>query len=166
MDSDPRYIMGYMDRKTMAFTLRADYGITPELTIQYYGSPYLSTGLYNDFKRITDSRADMYGDRFHTFSGQEISFDPEDNVYHVDETGDGNIDYEFSNPDFNFKQFRSNLVARWEYRPGSILYLVWQHSRTGYDAVTDPSIANNMGQLWDIYPTDILMLKLNYWFSL
>jgi len=166
MDSDPRYIMGYLNRKTMSFTLRADYGITPELTIQYYGSPYLSTGLYNDFKRITDSRAELYGDRFHTFAGQEISFDPEDNVYHVDETGNGNIDYGFSNPDFNFKQFRSNLVARWEYRPGSILYLVWQHSRTGYDAVTDPSIANNMGELWDIYPTDILMLKLNYWFSL
>jgi hypothetical protein len=166
MGSDPRYIIGFMDRKTMAFTLRADYGITPELTIQYYGSPYLSTGVYNDFKRITDSRADLYGDRFHTFTGQEILLDPVDNVYQIDETANGSIDYEFSNPDFNFRQFRSNLVARWEYRPGSILYLVWQHSRTDYDAVTDPSLANNMGQLWDIYPTDILMLKLNYWFSL
>ena len=166
MDADPRYIIGYMDRKTMSFTIRADYGITPELTIQYYGSPYLSTGVYNDFKRITDSRADLYGDRFHTFIGQEIFLYPEENVYHIDETANGSIDYEFSNPDFNFKQFRSNLVARWEYRPGSILYLVWQHSRTGYDSVTDPTIANNIGQLWDIYPTDVLMLKLNYWFSL
>ena len=166
MDSDPRYIMGYLDRKTMSFTLRADYGITPELTIQYYGSPYLSTGIYDDFKRITDSRAARYEDRFHTFSGQEIQLDPEGNVYRIDENANGNTDYEFSNPDFNFRQFRSNLVARWEYRPGSILYLVWQHSRTGYDAVTDPSLANNMGHLWDIYPTDILMLKLNYWFSL
>jgi hypothetical protein len=166
MNSDPRYIMAYMDRKTMSFTLRADYGITPELTIQYYGSPYLSTGVYNNFKRITDSRANLYGDRFHTFSGQEIYLDTDNNAYHIDETADGSVDYEFSNPDFNFRQFRSNLVARWEYRPGSILYLVWQHSMTGHDAVTDPSLANNMGQLWDIYPNDILMLKLNYWFSL
>ena len=126
----------------------------------------MSTGIYSDFKRITDSRADIYEDRFHVFTDQEIIFNPEENAYYIDETGNGTIDYDFSNPDFNFRHFRSNLVARWEYRPGTILYLVWQHSRTGYDSVTDPSIASNFGQLWDIYPTDVLMLKLNYWFSL
>lgn len=63
-------------------------------------------------------------------------------------------------------EFRSNLVVRWEYKLGSTLYLVWQHSRTGRDSDPDHSLGNNFGNLWDIYPTDIFMLKFNYWFSL
>jgi len=165
-NGEQRYIMGLLDRKTMGFTLRADYGITPDLTIQYYGSPYISTGIYNDFKRITDSRASLYEDRFHIFTGQEISLDGQDNTYYIDENLNGTADYSFSNPDFNFRQFRSNLVARWEYKPGSVLYFVWQHSMTGHQSVSDPSLAHNFGQLWDIFPSDVIMLKLNYWFSL
>jgi hypothetical protein len=165
-NNEHRYIMGLLDRKTMGFTLRADYGITPDLTIQYYGSPYISTGVYSDFKRITDSRAPSYQDRFHIFTPQEISLNGDDNVYQVDENTNGTADYSFSNPDFNFRQFRSNFVARWEYRPGSVLYFVWQHSMTGHERVTDPSLAQSFGQLWDIFPTDVVMLKLNYWFSL
>jgi hypothetical protein len=163
---DPRYIMAYIDRKTLEFTFRAEYGITPELTIQYYGSPYISTGVYKDFKYITDARAVDYKKRFHQYSDQEITLDPASNFYQIDETGDGVSDYKFSNPDFNFMEFRSNFVVRWEYKLGSILYLVWQHSRTGRDSYPDHSLGNNFGNLWDIYPTDIFMLKFNYWFSL
>jgi hypothetical protein len=166
LNSDPRYIMAFLDRKILSLTIRADYGITPEFTIQYYGSPYLSAGKYTDFKRITDSRAVVYEDRFHIFSGPEIIFNPIDNTYLIDQVSDGFIDYSFTNPDFSFREFRSNLVARWEYRPGSILYLVWQHARTGYDEAFNSDLSDNFTQLLDIYPTDVFLLKLNYWFSL
>lgn len=165
-NGEPRYIMAFIDRKTMEFTFRAEYGITPELTIQFYGSPYISTGVYNDFKYITDARAVDYENRFQLYSDQEITLDPASNYYQIDETGDGVTDYKFSNPDFNFQEFRSNLVVRWEYKLGSTLYLVWQHSRTGSDSYPDHSLDNNFGNLWNIYPTDIFMLKFNYWFSL
>ena len=150
----------------MEFTFRAEYGITPELTIQYYGSPYISTGVYKDFKYVTDARADDYENRFHQYSDQEITLNPSSNYYQIDETGDGVTDYGFTNPDFNFQEFRSNLVVRWEYKLGSTLYLVWQHSRTGRNNDPDHSLSNNFGYLWDIYPTDVFMLKFNYWFSL
>lgn len=166
LNGDPRYIFAYLDRKTLSLTIRADYGITPDLIIQYYGSPYVSAGKYSDFKRITDSRAAIYEDRFHVFSGSEILLNPVDNTFLVDETSDGSNDYSFTNPDFSFREFRSNLVARWEYRPGSILYLVWQHARTGYDEVYNTTLSDNFGKLLDIYPTDMFLLKLNYWFSL
>ena len=163
---DYRYIMAYLDRKTMSLTLRADYGITPDLTIQYYGSPYISSGQYSDFKHITDSRAGDYFDRYHSYTGDEISYNGDDNMYYIDETQNGTADYSFENPDFNFRQFRSNLVARWEYRPGSVLYLVWTHSRTSYENETNPSFAYNFNNLWDVYPTNVFLVKLNYWFSL
>ncbi|HLN20573.1 MAG TPA: DUF5916 domain-containing protein [Bacteroidales bacterium] len=166
LNSEQRYIMAFLDRKTMELTFRAEYGITPELTIQYYGSPYISTGIYNNFKYITDARAVDYQDRFHKYSGEEINLDPASGIYNIDEAGTGVADYRFANPDFNFMEFRSNLVARWEYKLGSVLYLVWQHSRSGRNNNPDHSLGNNFGNLWDIYPTDILMLKFNYWFSL
>ena len=92
--------------------------------------------------------------------------DPASNYYQIDETLNGRTDYRFSNPDFNFKQFRSNLVTRWEYKPGSILYLVWQHSRTDSDRDPDYSLMRYFGSLWDVYPANIIMFKLSYWFSL
>ena len=161
-----RYVQAYLERKTMGLTLKADYGITPELTIQYYGSPYISSGQYSDFKHITDCRAIDYFDRYHSFAENEISFNPDENMYFIDENGNGETDYSFENPDFNFRQFRSNLVARWEYKPGSIFYLVWTHSRTSYENETNPSFAYNFENLWDVYPTNVFLVKLNYWFSL
>ena len=161
-----RYIMAYLDRKTMGLTLRADYGITPELTIQYYGSPYISSGQYSDFKHITDARASDYSDRYHSLTRDEITLDPDDNTYYIDESQDGVADYSIENPDFNFRQFRSNFVARWEYKPGSIFYVVWTHSRTSYENETNPSFAHNFENLWDVYPTNVFLVKLNYWFSL
>ena len=57
-------------------------------------------------------------------------------TYLIDENRDGTTDYSFGKPDFNFVQFRSNLVARWEYRPGSEIFLVWSQGNTA-DAFND-----------------------------
>ncbi len=161
-----RYVQAFLDRKTMGLTIRADYGITPDLTIQYYGSPYISSGRYSDFKHITDPRANDYSDRYHSYTENEILYDADANNYLIDETQDGLTDYSISNPDFNFSQFRSNFVARWEYKPGSIFYVVWTHSRTSYESETNPSFAQSFDNLWDVYPTNVFLVKLNYWFSL
>ncbi len=72
--------------------------------------------------------AKKYEDRFHVFNNNEISFS--NGTYSVDENRDGILDYSFSKPDFNFVQFRSNLVVRWEYRAGSELYLVWSQGNS------------------------------------
>ena len=83
-----------------------------------------------NFKRVTDPRNDRYQDRFHTFTENEITFDDSAGEYLVDENQDGTVDYAFGDPDFDFLQFRSNLVMRWEYKPGSALFLVWNKERT------------------------------------
>jgi len=59
-----------------------------------------------------------------------------DEVYNIDENLDGNIDYTFNKPDFSFVQLRTNLVARWEYIPGSELFFVWARGGSTYN---DPS---------------------------
>ena len=108
----------------------------------------------------------MYSDRFHTFTDQEISFSDMDQSYSIDENLDGQSDYSIYQPDFNFRQFRSNLVARWEYTPGSTLFLVWSQSRTGFSQEGEFSFRNDFEDLFDVYPNNIFLIKASRWFSL
>lgn len=158
-----RYILGRIDQKTLGLTLRVDLNITPEFSIQYYGSPFISRGTYSDFKRITDPEAAGYDKRFSIFSDPVLQ---SDNSYALDENDDMIIDYTIGNPDFNFHEFRSNLVAKWEYRPGSYLYLVWSSDRSGRTSDSGASVGESYRQLRDVFPGNIFLIKLNYWFSL
>lgn len=138
-----RYIMGTIDQKTLGLTLRVDLNLTPEFSVQYYGSPFVSRGSYSELKYITDPKAKQFEDRF------EVYQDP--------------LGY---NPDFNFHEFRSNLVAKWEYRLGSFIYLVWSSERSGYTNDSQASVGDSYKQLRSIFPNNIFLIKLNYWFSL
>jgi len=166
MANDPRYIFARLDQKTASFTFRLNYTFTPELSLEYYGQPFISAGKYTDFKRTTNPNADRFSDRYRIFRGNEIGFSAANNNYSVDEDRDGNSDYTFDNPDFNFRQFRSNLVVRWEYLPGSTLFLVWSQGRTS--SASDGSFAygQDMKDLFGIQPHNVFLIKFSYWFSL
>ena len=113
-------MLGRIDQDTWSSPLRVDLSLAPELTLQYYGSPFIGTGRYTSFKQATDTLAQANADRFRLYGPDEIAYRESDNSYRVTEAG-GAPAYSFANPDFSFRQFRSNLVARWEWRPGSSL---------------------------------------------
>lgn len=165
-NNNSRYLLARISHTTLGMVLRLNYTITPNLTIQFYGQPFVSAGKYSLYKYITNPRAERYKNRFHTLSGDEIAYEEESNIYYIDENGDQETDYEVESPDFNFRQFRSNLVIRWEYTPGSTLYLVWSQGRD--DSIENGSFSfrNDMRGLFDIYPHDVFLIKLNKWFSL
>ncbi|MFZ1787341.1 MAG: DUF5916 domain-containing protein [Saprospiraceae bacterium] len=121
-------IVSQVSQNTLNLTYRLNYNITPDLTLQYYAQPYITRPLYDNFGYVDNPLSKDFDARFHTFSPQEIT--TESGRYLVDENRDGTVDYSFSKPDFNFVQFRSNLVARWEYKAGSELFLVWAHGNT------------------------------------
>ncbi len=166
LGEEERYIFGSIDQQTLMLSLRLNYSITPNLTIQYWGQPFVSAGSYDRFKMITDPHADAFSDRFHTYTDEEITLLNPDDGYLVDEDGDMNYDYGFEYPDFNFKQFRSNMVLRWEYIPGSTLFLVWSQGRTGYVADGQFRLGENIEQLFDVRPHNIYLVKLSYRFGL
>ncbi|MFD2998745.1 DUF5916 domain-containing protein [Pontibacter toksunensis] len=145
IDDVTRTIVGEVSQKTLRFTGRVSYNITPDLTLQYYGQPYITRPLYDNFSYVSDPLAADYDDRFRAFNPGEISFS--DGSYSVDENADGQSDYTFGKPDFNFVQFRSNLILRWEYKAGSELFLVWSQGNTA-DALSELNtpLANS---LWD-----------------
>ncbi len=159
LESEGRYLLGRLNRKTYSFTLRLSYALSPELTIQYYGSPYFSMGTYSDFKSLTDETAKKPGDVFTSYS--EISYNQDQRTYRIESNG-----LAFENPDFNFRELRSNLVARWEYRPGSVFYLVWTHNRTSEQSITNHSLDYNINRLFEQQSRNVFLIKFNYWFSI
>jgi hypothetical protein len=164
-DNNNRYIFARIDQKTAAITIRLDYSITPDLTIQFYGQPFISAGEYTDIKTITSPRADRFNDRFHTFGSSEIVYAPGEEIYYVDEDRDGFFDYSIEQPNFNFLQFRSNLVVRWEYKPGSTVYLVWSQGRTGTDTSGDFSFSSDFRDLFHVTPHNVFLIKFTHRFN-
>jgi hypothetical protein len=163
---EDRYLFGSLDQETLGMTLRLDYTLTPNLTLQYYGSPFLSNGSYTAHKRITNPRAPSYRERFDTFDEDQIHYDAETDTYEIDENRDGTVDYAFGDPNFNFRDFNSNLVLRWEFQPGSLVYLVWQQARSQYLPQASANLSDDFGSLFDVTPHNAFMIKVNKWFSL
>jgi hypothetical protein len=163
-DDGDRYLFGRLDQRTVSLTFRLDLCLTPALTVQYYGAPFISAGTFGEFKRITDPRADRYADRFHGFTGAEIT--ATESGYDIDEDVDGTADYAIDNPDFNVRDFNSNLVLRWEYDPGSTLYLVWSQGRTDFIDNGRFRLGDDLDALFATHPEDVFLLKFNKWFSL
>jgi len=160
LGTDIKYILAHLNQKTLGATFRVDYNITPEISIQYYGSPFASVGKYSKLKEVTNPRATSYSDRFKLLNTQFVN-----NSYQVAETNEAPV-YSVNNPDFTFNQFRSNLVFRWEYRPGSQIFFVWGNERTGWKNDSNSKVGRAVSDLKNVSPTNIFLIKLSYWFSL
>jgi hypothetical protein len=106
-----RIIVSQVDQESFSVTTRVNYNITPDLTIQYYGQPFIFRAKYRNYAYVTDPLHRDYDARFQPYKASEITGNGDD--FSIDENQDGVEDYNFSKPDFNFIQFRSNLVVRW-----------------------------------------------------
>ena len=168
-NSENRYIRAHLNRIETSLTIRFTYNITPDFTIQYYAMPFISTGDYNDFKYIVEPRADDYYDRFQNYTAEQLVYSDDKETIYIYEGGyePGNqeekSDYYFDNPNFRALDFNSNLVLRWEYLPGSAVYLVWTQQRSQWKQTYDETIIQDGENLFtDTYPHDIFLIKFSY----
>jgi hypothetical protein len=162
--TENQYIFGSISQNTLVFSMRLNLSITPTLTLQYWGQPFLSSGKYSEFKKISDPHAQLYADRFHSYSPDEITFDETTLMYNV--TDEDGLSCSFYNPDFNFKEFKSNLVARWEFVPGSVIYIVWSQGRSGYVPNGKFDLKQDISDMFDTHPHDVFLIKISYRFGL
>jgi len=162
--NDMGYLMyaDWINQTTTSLTLRMNCTLAPNLSLQLYSQPYVSGGKYGEFKEVVHPRAKNYRDRCHIFRGQEISF--QDGYYHLFLKEPKAEEFTFENP--NFRQFRLNLVIRWEYLPGSILFLVWSSGIN--DNVSDGtfSLKNDLQCLFRRASNNVFLLKISYWFNI
>ncbi|WP_373519126.1 DUF5916 domain-containing protein [Pricia sp.] len=159
------YLNGTVDQRTLSMSLRLNYTINPNLTIQYWGQPFISRGRYSDFKEVSTPLAKKFDDRILRYTGNQISLS--DDTYSVDRNLDGITDFSFNNPDFSFVQFQSNLVVRWEYIPGSEIFLVWSQDVSG-DGNPQNKLFDSLGNtiFGDDKPQNIFLIKATYRFIL
>lgn len=109
--------------------------------------------------------AEDYNDRFVLLQESEITRNTSDAIYTVIETESG-CNYVFDDPDFRFIQFRANLVARWEFLPGSTLYLVWTQEKTDYATISNTyELMDNARDMFDIHPHNAFLIKVSYLFN-
>jgi hypothetical protein len=164
-----RYVFGYINQKILSLSFRIDFNITPDLTIQYWGQPFLGSGDYSEFKYITDnsSAEAVYTDRYHTYLPAEIMYNDADGIYNIDEDTDGTDDYSFENPDFTVSEYLHNLVVRWEFLPGSTAYLVWSQTRSYYTDDGTFDLSTQLNNLFtDNTPHNVFLVKFSYRFGL
>lgn len=159
-----RYITGDIDFQTLSTTLRVNYTINPNLTIQYYGQPFITKGKYTNFNYVKNPIAKDLGDRVQMYNQEQISLVEE--TYSVDEDQDGVPDYSFGKPDFAYAQYRSNLVVRWEYIPGSEIFFVWSQGITGSGDADNNFDAIVENQILKQQPQNTFLLKATYRFVL
>jgi hypothetical protein len=140
-----RYTFAHLDQRTLSLTWRLDYTITPDMTLQVFAQPFVSKGTYSDVRELADPRAAQYPDRFQPYADSAVAANP---------------------GGFNYKQFRSNVVFRWEYRPGSILFLVWQQGRQDYlSAQGSRSFGGDLSDLFGLRADNTLLVKASYWIN-
>ncbi len=162
--NEVKYVNATIKQKTVSMSFRLNYTIKPNLTLQYYGQPFISRGRYTDFKYIANPLEVKAENRYIQYDEKQIVFNEDEDFYEVDENQDDNVDYHIYNPDFNFIQFRSNFVARWEYIPGSELFLVWSQGTTSFGNPRDrilPSLSDN---LFSEKAHNIFLIKCTYRF--
>jgi hypothetical protein len=139
----PRYVFGRLDQHTVSLTARVNYTITPTLSLQLYAQPFMSSGDYDNYKELVSGRAPRYEDRYAPFAYQEDA-------------------------DFNVLSFRTTNVLRWEFKPGSTLFVVWQQGREDDDDDErgDFRFKRDFQKVFATPANNTLLVKFAYWFNM
>lgn len=154
-----RYIFASVERSQLSARFRLNYAVTPNFTVEAYAEPFAASGEYSTFGELAAARSRLLRRYEETGSGAVIVRNP-DRSYTVT---DGAASFSLPNLDFNRLSFRSNLVLRWEWQPGSTAYFIWQNNRQRF---TPFGTAVGAGQLFDAMNADgdnFLALKVSYW---
>ena len=147
--SDPtgalHYTFAHLNQKTASLTGRVDYTLSTVLTLQLYAQPFVSKGTYSDIRELDSPRASTFHDRYKPYGDTTVTNHP---------------------GGFNYKEFNSTMVLRWEYRPGSALFVVWTQGRKGSLPLEGPrSMSGDFRDLFDLHPANTFMVKASYWLN-
>jgi hypothetical protein len=136
------YVYGELDSRTLDFTARARISFTPELSLELYLQPFIAIGDYDNFKELVEEKS--Y--KFRPFSFGE--------------------DWDFHN-----RSLRSNMVLRWEFHPGSTLFLVWSQSRSAsLEDLTEEDLEfrpfDRLKTSFSDDGSNVFLIKVNYWLGI
>jgi len=154
-------VFASLKQKELSAGIRINWTFTPKLSFQLYAQPLISTGDYSEFKELAKPKSynfNIYDNQNIIQTNDEIRIEPD---------GSGPAEpFDFDNPDFDFKSLRGNAVLRWEYSPGSTLYLVWTQRRADSEYHGDFQFNRSFRKLWTTEADNIFMIKMTYWWNM
>ena len=159
----PHYVLARIRQKQVAMTFRVNWTFSPRLSLQAYAQPFIASGRYSDYKDVDNPRAARFRDRFDRLEGGNLQLSDDGDTYIAMNNGGT---FEFGRPDFDFRQLRSTVVMRWEYRPGSNIYAIWSHGRTSSIDDGRFRLGRDVEGLLDARGENVVMVKANYWIGL
>jgi len=152
-----RYLFADIEQRSFSMETRVDWTFTPRLSLQLYAQPLLSSGDYLRYKQLAAAETFDFVDLMPTSVGntQEVDFD-----------GDASTDFTFTDRDFNVRSLVGNAVLRWEYRPGSTIFFVWQRQQADRALTGDFDLGRDAGALFGAPANNRFIVKVNYWLGL
>jgi hypothetical protein len=154
-----RYVFADVDRSTYATQIRLTYTFKPDLTLDFYGEPFSASGRYDHVGELAAARTRLR--RVYGTEGTTLTTLADGSQ----RVADGATNFTLRSRDFNVQSFRSNLVLRWEWRPGSTLYLVWQQDRSAEEALRDRTSVADMFSSFRRPGDHFFAIKTSFWFS-
>lgn len=160
-----RSVFAKLDQEALSANIRLNWTFTPALSLQLFLQPLFVVGNYDAFNELSRPKSLDYA--YYGENGSSINYNSADETYTIDPDGSGKSEkFEISNPDFNFKSLRSNLVLRWEVLPGSIFYLVWTHDKMNFQNPGEFEMSRDFRNLMLEKPDNIFLMKFSYWFDI
>jgi hypothetical protein len=140
------YTFAHLNQHTTSVTGRFNYTFTPDISLQTYLQPFVSKGTYSNVRQLSSTpRAADYDARYAPYINPAVTTNP------------GGL---------NFKQLQSNVVFRWEYKPGSTLFAVWNQGRQGFvPREGDKNFQGDVRDLFALHPANTFLVKVSYWLN-
>ena len=157
-----RYVLAALTQSTLSLDTRVDITLSPTLGFVMYVQPFVSSGRYNDFKELLAPGTYSFA-RYGTERGT-ITYDETSSRYVIDPDASGSApSFTINQPNFNVRSLRGNAVLRWDYRPGSSVYAVWQQQRSDFAPIGDFDGRRDVGAIFRTIPTNVFLVKATYW---
>ena len=166
-----RYLFADLERTDLSMVTRVNLTFTPKLSLEFYAQPLISSGNYVTYKQLAEPQTF----EFEIFEEGVVAGDgcqggttclDDTGTRYVDFDDDANADVTFTDRDFNLRSLTSTAVLRWEYRPGSTFFLVWQHRQVERASVGDFDIGRDFNRMFGAPSDDVIIFKANIWLSL
>ncbi len=158
------YVFSDLTLSQTNITFRANVTLSTTLSFQFFTQAFLMGADYENFKEVADNTARDINNRFTGYPEDQLRFDANGALGGVDLDNDGIIDYwpaSYVYSDVNYRELTSNMVLRWEYSSGSVMYLVWSRGASAYDPFWEFDPGKDLKSLIDVADDNIFLLKIN-----